>query len=589
MPPPVRLPALIRQELDRLLDSDALRRAPSHMRLLRYLVERRVAGDDAALRETSIALEVFRRDPSTYDPQTDPIVRVTAGRLRDRLEAHYALFNATPQVRIVLPKGRYAPEFVAQSTAAQPFGLAVLRTRNQTGDAALESWCEAFADRLADHLIRAGLPRVMARGSVGGADASSGDAAVVGAQLGVPWLVESTLAREQERELRLSVRLVNASDAVVRWVDSGVSPQDDVHRLLDRMLDLVLVRLLETLPTPAALRPDVHARASLSMPQRVALERARLMVLQRTLGGADEAVALAESVARENPDSADAWAALGAALYSRLSFMDRDSGPIVEVIRAAVDQALALDAEHAVALRTKAIIVGKFDYDAAGAEQLFVRALRTLPHYTSARLNYAEILSLQCKFDEALAELNLARVYDPLSASVHLARAICLGYQRAFEQARDAWSLCRAAGDTSLWMPIGAGVQELAAGDLDAAQALFDEALERFPDLPTALIGRAYVHAARGNADDARALERQCLARHPHFSAANRAVLAAMLDDRAGVIALLAQARARHDMDLPQAVIHAAFDRYANDPQVVRLFPFGAWKVASVPTTAAGQ
>ena len=56
-------PALILEELSRLIDSDALRRAPSHARLLRYLVENRVAGDETAFRETSIALEDIAARP----------------------------------------------------------------------------------------------------------------------------------------------------------------------------------------------------------------------------------------------------------------------------------------------------------------------------------------------------------------------------------------------------------------------------------------------------------------------------------------------------------------------------------------------
>jgi len=124
----------IRDELARLIDSEALRRAPSHVRLLRYLVEKRVTGDAVALRETSIALEVFRRDPSAYDPRTDPIVRVSIGRLRERLETHYSHYDAPPKVRIVLPRGSYAPEFVPIA-AVEPVapGIAVLRTRNVSG------------------------------------------------------------------------------------------------------------------------------------------------------------------------------------------------------------------------------------------------------------------------------------------------------------------------------------------------------------------------------------------------------------------------------------------------------------------------
>lgn len=103
---------LVRDELTRLTDSDFLRRPPSHLRLLRYLVEHRLANDDGALREMSIGIEVFHRDPATFDPRTDPIVRVNVSRLRERLVKHYAMFEVLPQVRIDLPKGHYIPEFV---------------------------------------------------------------------------------------------------------------------------------------------------------------------------------------------------------------------------------------------------------------------------------------------------------------------------------------------------------------------------------------------------------------------------------------------------------------------------------------------
>jgi predicted ATPase len=115
VPLPIPPARLIEEEVERLAASDALRRAPGHQRLLHYLVAKRLAGDEAALRETAIALDVFRRDPATYDPQVDPIVRVNIGRLRERLEAHYANFDRTPKLRIVLPRGRYAPDFVAES------------------------------------------------------------------------------------------------------------------------------------------------------------------------------------------------------------------------------------------------------------------------------------------------------------------------------------------------------------------------------------------------------------------------------------------------------------------------------------------
>lgn len=575
----VQTPAIARDvveaELARLVESPWLRRAPSHMRLLRYLVARRMAADDAALRETAIAIEVFRRDPSTYDPQTDPIVRVTMRRLRERLETHYARHDTSPQVRIVLPKGRYAPEFVTlPGAAASPHGVLVLPTRNQTGDATLDARCEAFADRLHDHLAHAGLPDVRL-GAAG--ESARGEAAEDGS--GVGWLLESTLAREQEQELRLSVRLLHAGDRGLRWVDTAVAPAREVASLTERMLDLVLMRTLDTIPLPTHIGAVASRTSPGALPraQRVALDQAQLMLAQRNLRGTDDAVGIARTAVAVHPGDADAWATLAAALYSRYSFLDREEGPALGEVRGAIERALALAPAHPVALRTKAILVGKCDYDAGVAEQLFRTALRTMPHYTSARINLAELLALQGKAPEAQAELNLARIYDPMSPSVLLARATCLDALRLYEAGGEAWALCAATGETSLWVLTGLGTHRLLRGDLHGAAMSFDEAVQRYPDSPVPLLGQASVHALRGEADAARAAEDACVARFPHTSAASRALLAAWLGERERMVTLLARARATREMELPQAAVHPALDPHARDADVARLLPFGCY------------
>ncbi|MDQ6619887.1 MAG: tetratricopeptide repeat protein [Pseudomonadota bacterium] len=558
--------SLIEEELLRLFDSDALRRAPSHMRLLRYLVDKRVAGDEAALRETSIALEVFHRDPATYDPQTDPIVRVTVGRLRDRLNAHYAHYDVPPKLRIVLPKGRYAPDFVAEARdAPMRHGLAVLHTRNTTGDPNCEPFCDAFAQRLADDLARAGLPRIVALGS--GSDGARDDALLRSARrLDVGWLVESVLAREADDEMRLSVRLICAPDGGVRWIETGVASDAGRYTLADRLTHAVVLRISATLAHGQATAQHPLAASPLSVPQRTALDTARLLLLRRDLGATDEAVALAESVVTECPSAAAAWSALAAALYSRLTFMDRDIGAMARRVKECADRALSLDPDDAIALRSKANIVGKCDYDVAAAEDLYRRALRSAPHYTSARLNYAEILWLQGRFDEALAEMNLALIYDPLSPSVRLGRAICLGLARRFDEARAEWNVCRATGEVSVWLLTESGLNELAAGDSETAAMLLDDAAARHPELPAALWCRSYAAWARGDEAAAREHAGTCLHRFPHYSRTERASLAALMRDRESVLEHLAAAYAQRDMQFLYASIAPQYEWLANDP-----------------------
>jgi hypothetical protein len=77
---------------------------------LRFVVERKLEGHSDEIKESVIAVEVLRRTTS-FDSKSDPIVRVEAGRLRDRLSSYYETEGRADPVLISLPKGRYVPEF----------------------------------------------------------------------------------------------------------------------------------------------------------------------------------------------------------------------------------------------------------------------------------------------------------------------------------------------------------------------------------------------------------------------------------------------------------------------------------------------
>jgi TolB-like protein len=101
----------ITAELDRILTSKGFANAGRLSRLLRYVVERTLAGEADQLKEYAVGVEVFDRDDK-YDPRLDSIVRVEAGRLRSRLDEYYNSEGAQDEVRIVLPRGGYSAQFV---------------------------------------------------------------------------------------------------------------------------------------------------------------------------------------------------------------------------------------------------------------------------------------------------------------------------------------------------------------------------------------------------------------------------------------------------------------------------------------------
>src|SRR5262245_45295314 len=108
MEPNAQRDQAVRRELDTILSSHGFVQSKRLADFLRFVVERHLDGKDDELKETLLAIEVFRRKPG-YDPKQDSIVRTEAGRLRSRLAEYYAGEGRGNPVIIELPKGGYVP------------------------------------------------------------------------------------------------------------------------------------------------------------------------------------------------------------------------------------------------------------------------------------------------------------------------------------------------------------------------------------------------------------------------------------------------------------------------------------------------
>ncbi|TGR30567.1 MULTISPECIES: hypothetical protein [unclassified Mesorhizobium] len=100
----------VRETLERLLASETFGRSERARKLLRYLVEREQAGEADRLKGFSIAMDVFGKD-GDFDPSTDAVVRVQAGRLRELLQQYFANEGVAEPFRIAIPRGSYVPAY----------------------------------------------------------------------------------------------------------------------------------------------------------------------------------------------------------------------------------------------------------------------------------------------------------------------------------------------------------------------------------------------------------------------------------------------------------------------------------------------
>lgn len=95
-------------QLDRILSSEIFKHSERRRRFLAYIVGETLAGRAERLKGYTIALDVFDR-PASFDPLVNPIVRMEAGRLRDKLRDYYRSIGRFDPIVVELPRGGYVP------------------------------------------------------------------------------------------------------------------------------------------------------------------------------------------------------------------------------------------------------------------------------------------------------------------------------------------------------------------------------------------------------------------------------------------------------------------------------------------------
>ena len=108
-----------REQLHRVLGSDAFRHSDSLRHLLAYLGEKSLLTPAEDVKEYTIGVEACGKPPS-YDPQKDASVRVQVGRLRQKLQEYYQKDGLEDPILLDLPKGRFTVLFSARPAASVP-------------------------------------------------------------------------------------------------------------------------------------------------------------------------------------------------------------------------------------------------------------------------------------------------------------------------------------------------------------------------------------------------------------------------------------------------------------------------------------
>ena len=84
---------------------------------LRYIIEKTLRDEQTKIKQFTIAIDVYDRPPS-FEPKSDPLIRIEARRLRRTLARYYEN-NADASVLIEIPRGSYVPRFTSNDTSGK--------------------------------------------------------------------------------------------------------------------------------------------------------------------------------------------------------------------------------------------------------------------------------------------------------------------------------------------------------------------------------------------------------------------------------------------------------------------------------------
>lgn len=145
-------PALVREQLGRLVAHALFTNSRRYPVLLTYTVEQTLLGNAGELKERTIGIEAFGREPE-YDVNLDPVVRTAAAEVRKRLSQYYYNPDHAEELVIELPIGSYVPTFreAASSHAVEPMlapetlpndpGFSSIpKGHTQQGDSGIAAW-----------------------------------------------------------------------------------------------------------------------------------------------------------------------------------------------------------------------------------------------------------------------------------------------------------------------------------------------------------------------------------------------------------------------------------------------------------------
>jgi TolB-like protein len=405
--------------------------------------------------------------------------------------------------RFIAPISMEPPLRDSDVSQYQIRSLAVLPIENFSGDPAQDYFADGMTEALITDLAKIKALRVISRTSVMLYKGARKSLPQIASELNVDGVVEGSVVRSAGR-VRIAAQLIHAASDQHLWAESYerdfrdiLSVQSEIAQQVAKQISIIL--------TP-------EDRARLGSARQVNPEahefylKARYHWNKRTEASVKKAIDYFHQAIDHDPTQAQNYSGL-ADCYTILGYYN--TLPPSEAYpkgRAAALKAAELDGSLAEPHATLGVVKRDFEWDWAGAEMEFQRAIDLNPGCGEAHHWHGTLLSMLGRHGDGILEKKKALTIDPLSAVIQTDVARLFYFSRNYDQSLQeylsALDMDPSFGPTHLWL-----------ADVYQQKAMFEQALSELKEglrlsgesaFAVARLGHGY--ATAGKRDEARAV-----------------------------------------------------------------------------------
>jgi len=392
------------------------------------------------------------------------------------------------------------------------------------------------------------------------------DAVAAGREQKVDAVLDGNIQRSGD-QVRVTVRLVRVGDGAGIWTDQFDARMTDIFAVQDSISERVANSL--------ALKLSGEERGLLTKRNTQNPEAYRLYLLGRyqlnksTDDGIRKALEKFRQAIDSDPNFALAYVGLADAYIAQGAFDALPPKESFPKAKQAALQALQLDEHLAEAHVSLANARFFFDWDWAGAEDEFKRAIAINPGYSDAHQMYGYYVSSKGRSDEALREMQQAQELDPLSLPKITAVGEVLYMARRYDEAIAAFRKTFEMDPNSGFGYWALGRAYTEKGMYADAIAAFQKAIPLSGDSPdeSASLGCAY--ARSGRKADARKIidDLKEQSKRRYIAPSVIAAIYADLGEKDEGFIWLDKAYEEHDFILVLLKVEPMFDKLRSDPR----------------------